>query len=346
MLTAVRLCAYRHRSGRYSDNVDAQNRPVTLFLCGDVMTGRGVDQILPHPSEPRLWERHIRDARTYVDLAEVVNGPIPRPVDFAWPWGDAIRVLDDLAPDVRVINLETSITRSDDVAPAKAVLYRMAPDNIPCLVAARPDVCALANNHILDFGHRGLADTLDALAAAGIAGVVGAGRTAGQAKQPATITVVGGGRVIVLSFGTRCSGIPQGWAATRDRAGLNLLPDLSEATSAAVGDQVRRVSRPGDVVVASIHWGSNWGYDIPADYIGFAHRLIEAGVDVVHGHSSHHPRPIEVYRGKLILYGCGDIINDYEGIKSSHEERRHDLRLRFGSRVDLADDGMLYLICL
>ena len=48
--------------------------------------------------------------------------------------------------------------------------------------------------------------------------------------------------------------------------------------------------------------------------IRFAHRLIDAGVDVVHGHSSHHPRPIEVYRGKLILYGCGDTIDDYEGI--------------------------------
>jgi poly-gamma-glutamate synthesis protein (capsule biosynthesis protein) len=40
---------------------------------------------------------------------------------------------------------------------------------------------------------------------------------------------------------------------------------------------------------------------------------------VIHGHSSHHPRPIEVYRGRLILYGCGDLINDYEGI--SFQER-------------------------
>jgi poly-gamma-glutamate synthesis protein (capsule biosynthesis protein) len=364
-----------------------------VFLGGDVMTGRGLDQVLPHPGEPRLWERYVRDARTYVELAEAANGPIPQPVDFAWPWGDAIPALDNLAPHVRVINLETSITRSDDVARGKAVHYRMSPENIPCLVAARPDVCALvcalANNHVLDFGNRGLIDTLDALAAAGIA-AVGAGRTAGQAKQQATITV-DGGRVIVLSCGARCSGIPRGWAATRDRAGVNLLPDLSEETAGAVGDRVRRLSRPGDVVVVSIHWGSNWGYDIPAGHVGFAHRLIDAGVDIVHGHSSHHPRPIEVYRGKLILYGCGDLIDDYEGIKSSHEEYRHDLRLlfvatvepdtgrlvrlrmapmrahrmrlhhastedaehlrnvlnrvslRFGSRIDLADDGMLHL---
>jgi poly-gamma-glutamate capsule biosynthesis protein CapA/YwtB (metallophosphatase superfamily) len=321
--------------------VDVRERPVTLFLGGDVMTGRGVDQILPHPGAPRLWERHVRDARTYVELAEAAGDPIPRPVDFAWPWGDALRVLDDLAPDVRVINLETSITRCDDVVAGKAVHYRMTPGNVPCLAAARPDVWALANNHVLDFGHRGLTDTLDALAAAGIP-AVGAGRTAGQARQPAVVTAAGGARVIVLSFGTRCSGIPPEWTATRDRAGVDLLPDLSETTAGAVGDQVRRLRRPGDVVVASIHWGSNWGYDVPAEHVGFAHRLVDAGVDVVHGHSSHHPRPIEVYRGKLILYGCGDLIDDYEGI-SGHEEYRDDLRLLYFAAVAPATGRLLRL---
>ena len=65
---------------------------------------------------------------------------------FAWPWGDALPVLEDAAPDVRVINLETSITRSRDFAPGKAIHYRMSPGNVPCLAAARPDACALANN--------------------------------------------------------------------------------------------------------------------------------------------------------------------------------------------------------
>src|SRR4051812_11696113 len=100
---------------------------VTVFLGGDVMTGRGVDQILPHPGDPRLREPYIRDARTYVELAERVNGPIPRPVDFAWPWGDALETLDGLAPDARLVNLETSITRGDDVAGGKPVHYRMSP---------------------------------------------------------------------------------------------------------------------------------------------------------------------------------------------------------------------------
>lgn len=139
---------------------------VTIFLCGDVMLGRGVDQILPHPGDPTLREAYVLDARDYVELAEAVNGPIPRPVDFSWPWGDALPVLDAEVPDARVVNLETSITRSDEFAPGKAVHYRMNPANLPCLRAALPDACVLANNHVMDFGRWGLEETLDVLAEA------------------------------------------------------------------------------------------------------------------------------------------------------------------------------------
>jgi len=139
-----------------------------MFLCGDVMTGRGVDQVLPHPGDPELRERYAGDARAYVRLAELAHGRIPRPAGFAWPWGDALGGIEDVAPDVRVINLETSITHSRDFAPGKAVHYRMSPGNVPCLAAVRPDACALANNHVLDFGRRGLQDTLEAVSGAGL----------------------------------------------------------------------------------------------------------------------------------------------------------------------------------
>ena len=86
---------------------------ITLFLCGDVMLGRGVDQILPNPGDPALRERYLRDARDYIGLAEQVNGPVPGPVDLTWPWGDALTVLDAVAPDARVVNLETSVTTCD-----------------------------------------------------------------------------------------------------------------------------------------------------------------------------------------------------------------------------------------
>jgi poly-gamma-glutamate capsule biosynthesis protein CapA/YwtB (metallophosphatase superfamily) len=302
-------------------------RAVTVFLCGDVMVGRGVDQILPHPGDPTLREQHVRDARQYVELAQLRNGRIPYPVGDVWPWGDALQVLDELAPDVRIINLETSITQADDFAPGKGVHYRMSPGNVPCLAAAAPDVCALANNHVLDFGSHGLADTLDALRGARLRGV-GAGRDLRDAREPAVVSISGGRRVIVVSCGFASSGIPPSWAAASDRSGINLVADLSERSAAEIIAQVDGVRKAGDLVVVSIHWGTNWGYEVPAAHRRFAHRLIEGGVDIVHGHSSHHPRPIEICRGKLVLYGCGDFIDDYEGI-AGHERYRADLRLMY-----------------
>jgi poly-gamma-glutamate capsule biosynthesis protein CapA/YwtB (metallophosphatase superfamily) len=92
---------------------------VTLFACGDVMPGRGIDQILPHPGDPELREDYASDTNAYVRLAEHVNGPVPRPTGYSWPWGDALPVIQHAAPDIRILNLETSVTRSTDFAPAR-----------------------------------------------------------------------------------------------------------------------------------------------------------------------------------------------------------------------------------
>jgi poly-gamma-glutamate synthesis protein (capsule biosynthesis protein) len=302
------------------------------------MTGRGVDQILPHPGDPRLREPYVSDAREYVRLAGNVSGPIPQPAEFTWPWGDALAVLGRLAPDVRVINLETSITRSETFAPGKDIHYRMSPANIGCLAAARPDVCALANNHTLDFGRPGLAETMAALSGAGLR-PAGAGYDPDSAQAPAVIGLPGGGRALVFSCGTPSSGIPADWSVTAGQPGLNWLPDEPLGSADRLTDAIRYVKRPGDIAVVSLHWGSNWGYEVPAGMMRLAHRLIDGGADLIHGHSSHHPRPAEIYRGRLILYGCGDCIDDYEGI-TGHESYRSELRLLYFATVE-AGTGVL-----
>ena len=316
---------------------------VTLFLCGDVMLGRGVDQILPHPGDSTLRERSVRDAGTYVDLAVEVNGRFPQPVDWSWPWGDALQLLAEAGCDARIINLETSVTTSDDFARGKAVHYRMHPANVPAVAIVQPDVCVLANNHVLDFGRRGLLETLDVLAAGAGLRLVGAGRSLRDAQSPAIVpTPRSGGRVVVFAFGTPSSGIPTEWAASQDRPGVHVIATLTDAAADELCRRAANARQPGDLVVVSVHWGSNWGYEVEADQIRFAHRLIDGGVDVVHGHSSHHPRPIEAYRGKLILYGCGDLIDDYEGI-SGHERYRDDLRLLYLPRLDPSSGRLLEL---
>ncbi|MFG3580632.1 CapA family protein [Micromonospora chersina] len=311
---------------------------VTLFLAGDVMTGRGVDQILPHPGSPALREELVTDARRYVALAEAMAGRVPRPAPPEWPWGDALRLLDAERPDVRIVNLETAVTARGEHVPGKGIHYRMHPANVPCLTAARLDVCALGNNHVLDFGPTGLAETLDTLRAAGIR-TAGAGRDAEEAWRPATVPLASGRRLLVWSVGAASSGVFPHWAARDGRPGVAYLPEVSSATAGALAQRIAATARPADLVVVSVHWGSNWGHEVPDEHVAFAHALVDAGVHVVHGHSSHHPRPVERYRDRLILYGCGDLIDDYEGI-GGQEAYRPELRLLHLPTLD-ADTGEL-----
>jgi poly-gamma-glutamate synthesis protein (capsule biosynthesis protein) len=303
-----------------------------LFLCGDVMTGRGIDQALSHPVNPILYEPYMRDAREYVALAEKANGPIPRPLSVDYIWGDALRELERAEVDLRIANLETAISSAETPWPEKGIHYRMHPQNIGCLTSAKISACALANNHVLDWRYDGLSETLKTLDAAGIVHA-GAGNDAEEAMQPAVLDTAGDRRLLLFSFGSRTSGIPEDWNATSICPGVNLLDDFSEATAAQTADQMRAYQRPGDLIIVSIHWGSNWGYEIPRDQIMFAHRLIEEGIAIVHGHSSHHVKAIEVFKGRLILYGCGDFLTDYEGI-SGYEMFRGDLALMYLIEID------------
>ncbi len=315
---------------------------VTVLLGGDVMLGRGVDQILAHPGDPLIREPHLRDARGYIRLAEHINGSIPRPVHWDWPWGEVPALLDYAAPDVRLINLETTITTGDQFAEGKTVCYRMHPDNVPALTALRPDVCTLANNHVLDFGYQGLSDTVAALSRAGIR-AAGAGADELAARRPAVVVARGENQVVVGSIAMTSAGVPECWAAQRDRPGVWLARDPSlRGAAEEVAAEVLAHKGDGDLAVVSVHWGSNWGYGIERSEIAFAHRLIDAGVDIVHGHSSHHRRPIEIYRGKAILYGCGDVIDDYEGI-GGHESFRAELRLLYLASLDAASGELVAL---
>ena len=312
--------------------------PVKLFLTGDVMTGRGIDQILPRPVDPTLHEPWIEDARRYVELAERANGPIPRlaaPAAYSYVWGDALAELERVRPAARIVNLETAVTTSDAHWPGKGIHYRMHPGNAPVLTAAGIDCCVLANNHVLDWGYPGLEETLSTLHGAGLR-TAGAGRDLKEARDPAVIETGAGHRVLVVALASVTSGVPGEWAATEERSGIFLPPEPPEEVVPQVREVLERARRPGDLVLASVHWGGNWGHRVPEEQRRLARRLIdEAGVAVVHGHSSHHPKAIEVHRDRLVLYGCGDFLTDYEGI-GGQEEYRSDLALAYLPALDPA----------
>jgi poly-gamma-glutamate synthesis protein (capsule biosynthesis protein) len=298
-----------------------------IFLCGDVMTGRGIDQILPFPSDPVLFEPYINDAREYVTLSEGRYGWIPRLVDFSYIWGDALNIWGIMQPAIKIVNLETSVTRSDEAWPLKGINYRMTPENTGCLTAAGINCCALANNHVLDWGYTGLSDTITALNRNRIK-TAGAGLNLAQASAPCIIYSGEKGRILLVSMGMETSGIPFEWAATDDRPGVFLI-DTSVSKLERILGPIRSKKQSGDIIIVSIHWGPNWVDEIPLQHRNLAHTLIDNfNVDIVHGHSSHHVLGIEIYQNRCIIYGCGDFITDYEGI-SGYENYRGDLELMY-----------------
>ena len=311
-------------------------------MGGDVMLGRGIDQALPHPSNPVIYEQYMKSAKGYIEIAERKNGPIPYPVSYAYVWGYALDEFKRVSPDLRVINLETSVTKSDDYWPNKGINYRMSPENIAVLTAAKIDYCSLANNHVLDWGYSGLMETLETLKKADVKSA-GAGRSLKEAAMPAVMEIKGKGRVLVFSYGTTTSGIPSSWAASDKKPGVNLLKDLSDKAMNSIKEKAKELQQQGDIIVVSIHWGGNWGYQIAATQVKFAHKLIdEAGVDIIHGHSSHHVKGIEVYKGKLIIYGSGDFLNDYEGI-GGYEHFRSELSLMYFVSVEPSTGKLVQL---
>lgn len=322
-------------SSRYSES--NKSSPLKLFLAGDVMTGRGIDQVLPHSVDPRIYERYTKSAERYVELAERKNGSIPEDVSYHYIWGEAPDVLDQYNPDIRIINLETAVTTSDDYMKRKGIHYRMHPQNTPLLTETSIDICVIGNNHSLDWGHKGLKETIPSLRRSELQ-TAGAGLDKESAAEPA-VTKTENGRLLVFSYGSPSAGIPMTWSAADDRPGVNILPHLNPENAEKIASHIRRYRQKDDHVVLSLHWGSNWGYEIPPAQQEFAHRIIDEGVvDIIHGHSSHHPKGIEVYNRRLVLYGCGDLINDYEGI-GGHEKYRGDLSLMYFPEMN--SDGEL-----
>lgn len=325
---------------------------------GDNMLGRAVQLTLAvqAPGEERL-----RDSCTAEYYLDMCLHPSAHPQltlkemrarnaeKGSYLWGD--RYTMDPPPDVRLVNLETAVTRTidnHDIPRYKGINYHMHLDNLePVLDGLReqtyggdsmaPLIVNCANNHAMDYGRKALEQEtlplLDRLQSATLQ-FVGLGRDFAGAAQPAVVECAST-KVQVFGFSAACAGTPGDWWATSKRSGLVGLPGLyshSDADRAFDLAQQAMDNHPKTGLrIVSIHWGPNWaGKGEDAAQVAarrrFAHRLIdEAKVDLVYGHSSHHARGLEVYHGHLIVYGAGDIINDYEGFENPGEERYNRL---------------------
>lgn len=244
-----------------------------LALLGDCMLGRLVD--------------------------ETLEGVPP-----AYPWGDTLPILHRAG--WRMCNLECVV--SDRGAPAlgKAFRFRSAAKNIAVLQAARLNAVSLANNHVLDYGEDALLEMLEILDRAGIAHS-GAGANLEGASRPA-ISEACGQKVALLSFTDN----EPDWEATSTEPGVFFAPiNLADRRAQRVLDIVRGHRLACDLLIVSMHWGSNWGYAPETGHVEFAHALVNAGADLIFGHSSHVFRGIEFYKDRPIIYGAGNFVDDY-----------------------------------
>lgn len=274
-----------------------KNKTVMLGFAGDVMLGR------------------------------LVNEKIKQ-TGFAYPWGSVAPLLH--ANDLNLINLETTLSSPGTPIP-KVFNFRSDPQNVQTLIEGNINVVNLANNHSLDFGPKGLLETLDTLKRANI-GSVGAGRNLTEAQQPFIIKKKG----IKIGFIGFTDNEPT-WLAGAEKPGTNY---IRVGDIQAIKEQISRVRSRVDLLIASIHWGPNMREKPTDEFVSFAHTLIDAGIDIIHGHSAHVFQGIEVYQDKLIMYDTGDFVDDYK----VDPKLRNDLSFLFQIEVDRSGLKALQLI--
>jgi poly-gamma-glutamate synthesis protein (capsule biosynthesis protein) len=246
---------------------------VRFVLVGDVMLGRLVNRML-------------------------------RVAPPEYPWGDVLPIL--RSADAFVCNLECVISDRGEPWPGKIFTFRSDRKNVAVLEQAGVTAVSLANNHTLDYGSDALADCLSALTELGI-GAAGAGQSLQRARAPAVFPV-GALHAELVAFTDN----DPSWEANGATPGVFYVPlDPPDERFAVLLDIVREAAWRADLVIISAHWGPNWGEEPLASHVEAAHRLIDAGADVVFGHSAHIFRGVEFYRDKAILYSCGDFVDDY-----------------------------------
>lgn len=245
-------------------------------------------------------------------------------------WGNILPTL--WSADLVLVNLECALTRGASEwhdGKRKAFYFRADPQAVRVLTAAGIDVVSLANNHVLDFETQGLRETITALDRAGIAHA-GAGLDRTAALRPA-LANANGLRVALVA----CADHPREWEATEWRPGINLISVGSETDLERLASSIESAREGADLVVLSLHWGPNMRERPSAEFRSFAAAAVDAGADVVWGHSAHVVQGVEFHRGRPILYDTGELVDDY----AVDSDLRNDLGALFllhvrGTAVD------------
>ena len=215
--------------------------------------------------------------------------------EYAWSGLDGLFRRDDLT----VVNLECAVSDKGSAVP-KEFTFRGDPDALPAMRDAGVEVANLGNNHSYDFGPEALLDTVRNVEAAGI-DPVGAGVDQDHALAPALLELHGW-RVAVVGLDQVVDPFPEA-VATDSKPGTAAGHDTD-----LMIDSIRDAADRADIVVVMIHWGVELDTQPRAEQVALAHRMIDAGADVIFGGHSHRLQPMDTYRGRPVFYSLGNFV--------------------------------------
>lgn len=204
------------------------------------------------------------------------------------------------AADFFVTNEEFPFSTRGTPAPDKQFTFRVHPEKVKLMQEMGIDLVTLANNHALDYGRDAMLDTIDTLDHAGIRHV-GAGKNLAEARKPDVVEL--NGRTFAFIGATRV--YPEAdWAAGTDSAGMFSAYD----GGAQLAEEVKAAKQQADYVIAYVHWGIEREETPNEVQKSIAHRLVDAGADLVVGAHPHVLQGLEYYQGVPIAYSLGNFV--------------------------------------
>jgi poly-gamma-glutamate synthesis protein (capsule biosynthesis protein) len=242
----------------------AASRDVTLAFAGDVHFAGRVARLLKDPGT------------TFGPIAPVLG-----------------------SADFTAVNLETAVTSRGAPQP-KAYHFATIPRSFTALRAAGVDLVTIANNHILDYGQTGLADTLAAAKAADFP-FVGAGVNAAAAWAP-YVTTINGTKIAIVGV-SQVAELAASWVATPHRPGEANAIDLGQTLGA-----VRAAKRLARVVIVFMHWGTEGMACPDQSQLSLAPKLAAAGANIIIGAHSHMLQGSGWLGHTFVAYGLGNFL--------------------------------------
>lgn len=213
-----------------------------------------------------------------------------------WPFQKVASTI--RSADIAFCNLECPLS-AKGIKVNKLICFKADPANVKCLTNAGFDIVSLANNHALDCSRTGLTETMRVLDKAGIA-YTGSGKTLADAAQPTILEVKG----VKVAFLARNAWMPESTWYRQD------VPGIAPLESSAIEQEIRDAKSKADVVIVSLHWGVEYSKTPSEEQVKLAHKMIDAGADLVLGHHPHVTQKIEKYHGGVIAYSLGNFLFD------------------------------------